>query len=79
MGLGWVKLQRSQRAEKNSKGLHVGESNHTAHGQLDAAWENCIFRILAMYEFYTAWVIGLHARKAEVLSISQQDATAPIA
>jgi hypothetical protein len=27
------------------------ESNHTAHGQLEASLENCIFYILPMYEF----------------------------
>ena len=51
-GLGCVKTpERDTRVEAPRPNCASRESNHTAHGQLEASLENCIFYILPMYEF----------------------------
>jgi hypothetical protein len=50
--LGCVKTpERDARVEAPRPNCASRESNHTAHGQFEAALENCIFYILPMYEF----------------------------
>ena len=52
LGLGCVKTpERDTHVEAPRPNCASRESNHTAHGQLEAVLENCIFYIFPMYEF----------------------------
>ena len=51
-GLGCVKTpERDTHVEAPRPNCASRESNHTAHGQLEAVLENCIFYISPMYQF----------------------------
>ena len=74
LGLGRVKTpEHATRVEASRPNCASRESNHTAHGQLEASLENCIFYILPMYEF-------LHSQghKPEMLMSEQMMSALPL-